>query len=151
MISVKDVVNYNPEEYKFKSREIPSDLLAILIYAYMQKVKDLGSDTTLYEIGYEVGRLVSPKSYEDVKKFFEANNIGYIEIKEKDNEELEIKVKDCIFCRTQKSEEPMCDFEAGLIAGFLESIKNKKYFVKEMYCQAQGYDACVFIAKPLKK
>lgn len=83
MISVKDVVNYNPEEYKFKSREIPSDLLAIIIYAYMQKVKDLGSDTTLYEIGYEVGRLVSPKSYEDIKKFLRPIILVILRLKKK--------------------------------------------------------------------
>jgi predicted hydrocarbon binding protein len=145
--SISKIVNYDSKNYKLRGELIPSDLLVVLIYAYMQKVKDLGSDTTLYEIGYEIGKLISPKNYDEVIKFFENNNIGKISIEEKDNDKIEIKVKDCVFCKTLESDEPICDFEAGLIAGFLESIKNRRYFVKEIYCQAQGYNACVFIAE----
>jgi diguanylate cyclase (GGDEF)-like protein len=42
--------------------------------------------------------------------------------------------------------EPVCHFEAGLLAGALEKLSRKKVVVTETKCAAMGYDYCQFEA-----
>jgi predicted hydrocarbon binding protein len=127
--------------------QVPVEFLKMMVYAYMKKIKEVGSDSDLYEMGYKFGRYISPCNIDDIKEFMEISKLGKMEVLEKTDKFIKIKISHCALCESLDFDEPICDFEAGLLAGFLESIKGKKVVVKETACMAQGADGCYFIGE----
>jgi predicted hydrocarbon binding protein len=128
--------NRNIKEY------IPLEIFRLMIMIMMKKIKELNSEITLYDIGYEFGKHISPKNYRELKKFFRKNNLGVLKIESR--KPLIIKVNDCSLCDGLNSDEPICYFDAGVLAGAYECILNKTVVVDEIKCMAQGADACYF-------
>jgi predicted hydrocarbon binding protein len=126
---------------------VPVEFLKIMVYAYMKKIKEVGSNSDLYEMGYKLGKYISPNSIEDMKRFIKFSKLGIMEVLEKSEKFIKIKISHCALCENLDFDEPICDFEAGLLAGFLESIWGKKVVVKETACMAQGADGCYFIGE----
>ncbi len=121
---------------------IPLEMFRLMIMILVKKIKELNSEITLYDIGYEFGKYINPKNYGELKKFFRRNNLGVLKIESK--KPFIIKIKDCALCDGLKSDEPICYFDAGIIAGAYECITNKTVVVDEIKCMAQGADACYF-------
>ncbi|AEH06607.1 V4R domain-containing protein [Methanothermococcus okinawensis] len=137
------------EKYTSRQKEyIPLEILRLMIMVMMKKIKELNSEITLYDIGYEFGRYINPKNYRELKKFFRKNNLGMLKIESK--KPLVVKVNDCALCDGLKSDEPICYFDAGVLAGAYECILNKTVVVDEIKCMAQGADACYFKIEPVK-
>ncbi|ACV24876.1 V4R domain-containing protein [Methanocaldococcus fervens] len=121
---------------------IPLELFKVMIYIVIKKIKERGSEITLYEIGYEFGRYLNPKNIRELKSFFKKNNLGILEIESR--RPLILKVRECAMCEGLDIDEPICYFDAGLIAGAMECILKKTVVVDEIKCMAQGADACYF-------
>ncbi|CAB3290028.1 4-vinyl reductase 5 [Methanocaldococcus lauensis] len=140
------------DEEKYTDRKIkgyiPLEIFRIMIYILMKKIKERGSEITLYEMGYEFGKFLEPKNFRELKKFFRKNNLGILEIESR--KPLIIKVKECAMCGGLEDTEPMCHFDAGLLAGAMECILKKTVVVNEIKCMAQGYDACYFEIEIIK-
>jgi hypothetical protein len=139
-------------ENKYTNRNIrehvPLELFRLMIMVMMKKVRELNSEITLYDIGYEFGKHINPKNYKDLKKFFRKNNLGILKVDSRNP--LVVKVVDCALCDGLESDEPMCYFDAGILAGAYECILNKTVVVDEIKCMAQGADACYFKIEPVE-
>ena len=97
----------------------------------------------LYFAGVHFGEELGVKSIDDMKEFFEELGIGILSVVSEDP--LIFRVEECIDCEgLPHIGEPICYFEAGIIAGCLESILGKKVKVVETKCYAKGDDCCEF-------
>ncbi len=122
----------------------------MLVIITIKKLNDNGSVISLYDIGYEFGKnILNIKNISDLKKFFKKNNLGNLKIVKK--RPLIIKVEDCAFCDGLDMDSRICYFDAGLLAGVLENIYNKKFVVDEIDCMAKGADACYFKVEEIKE
>ncbi|AAB99471.1 hypothetical protein MJ_1460 [Methanocaldococcus jannaschii DSM 2661] len=138
------------EEIIKESKKIPMPYFGLFALVIFDKVKELGSETSLYEIGEEFGKMLSPKNIEELKKIFKLMNFGDLEIDENKillkNPPYKIKLSNPPYQWVSK-EEPIHDFIAGILAGCLEEIFKKKFVVNEVECVSQGKDKCVFEVK----
>ncbi|ADC70106.1 4-vinyl reductase 4VR [Methanocaldococcus sp. FS406-22] len=149
---INEAVEYLKKEFnedkKEKRKYIPLELFKAVVFIMMKKIKELDSEITLYDIGYEFGKHLNPKKYTDLKKFFKRNNLGILKIESR--KPLILKVENCAFCEDLNFDEPICYFDAGLIAGAFECILEKPVVVDEIKCMAKGDDACYFKVEVVK-
>ncbi len=150
---VNETVKYLKKGFKKeedeKNKYVPLELFKAVVFIMMKKIKELDSEITLYDIGYEFGKHLSPKKYVELKKFFKRNKLGTLKIESK--KPLILKVEDCAFCEDLNFDEPICYFDAGLIAGAYECILKKPVVVDEIKCMAKGDDACYFKVEIIKE
>ncbi|WP_423793031.1 V4R domain-containing protein [Methanocaldococcus indicus] len=132
-----------------KRATIPVELFKIFVLTTYNKLKNCGSEITLYDLGYEFGKSLDIKTFRELKKFFSVNNLGKVKIIKR--KPLTIKIEECAFCEDIEKDEPICYFDAGLLAGIIENILNKKVVVDEVKCMAQGYDGCYFEVEEIKE
>nr|WP_317852620.1 V4R domain-containing protein [Methanothermococcus thermolithotrophicus] len=134
---------FKEEEYTERKKDsIPLEFFRVMVYIVMDKIKKCGSEITLYEMGYEFGKFLNPKNLGELKKFFRRNNLGILKFEGR--KPLILKVNECAMCDGLDTNEPICYFDAGLIAGALECIYKKTVVVDEIKCMSQGADACYF-------
>ncbi len=77
-----------------------------------------------------------------------AESSRLLDIFEYDIEKMEIKVEGSILVEAVgTSEKPVCEPMAGFFKGFLSELLEKSIEVKEIQCQAQGKEKCVFKIK----
>ncbi|NPA62445.1 MAG: hypothetical protein GXN95_02695 [Methanococci archaeon] len=148
---INETVSYLKKKYENNTKKkklIPLDLFKAIVLIMMKKIKELDSEITLYDIGYEFGKHLNPKKYSDLKKFFKENNLGTLKVDSR--KPLILKVENCSFCEDLSFEEPICYFDAGLIAGAYECILKKPVVVDEIKCMARGDDACYFKVEVIK-
>ncbi|MEO2116995.1 MAG: V4R domain-containing protein [Methanocaldococcus sp.] len=131
------------EEIIKNSKKIPMPYFGLFALVVFDKVKELSSETSLYEIGEDFGKLLSPKNIEELKKIFKLMDFGDLEIDEKEKPPQKIKLSNPPYKWVSK-DEPIHDFIAGILAGCLEEIFKKKFIVNEIECVCQGKDKCVF-------
>lgn len=74
-----------------------------------------------------------------------AESSRLLDVFEYDMDLMEIKVEGSILVEAVgKSKNPVCEPMAGFFEGFLGTLLDKKFEVKEIKCKAQGYERCVF-------
>jgi predicted hydrocarbon binding protein len=108
-------------------------------------IKYLGFNAAskLYFAGQCFGRGIGVKSIDDMKEFFKELGVGILSVVSEDP--LKFRVRECIDCAGLPNlGKPICYFEAGIIAGCLESILDKKVKVVETKCHTNGDDCCEF-------
>jgi hypothetical protein len=113
-------------------------------------------DGLLYSLGYELGKEVMSEkikgtALEDVLKelssYWKHAHLGEIEIIEK-NDNVVLRVVECFDCVTMPDiGKNLCFFDAGIFAGTLEKILQRKYSVREVKCWGTGYEYCEFEIK----
>jgi len=142
---INKAVAYLKKEFnedKKSKKCIPIEFFKAVVLIMMKKIKELDSEITLYDIGYEFGKHLNIKRYSELKKFFKDNKLGILKIESR--KPLILKVENCAFCEDLDFDEPICYFDAGLIAGAYECILKKPVVVDEIKCMAKGDDACYF-------
>ena len=142
---INETVSYLKKEFnedKKSKKCIPIEFFKAVVLIMMKKIKELDSEITLYDIGYEFGKHLNIKRYSELKKFFKDNKLGILKIESR--KPLILKVENCAFCEDLDFDEPICYFDAGLIAGAYECILKKPVVVDEIKCMAKGDDACYF-------
>lgn len=103
-----------------------------------------------YSAGEKVGRKLKAQSVSELIKMMEGFGITDVEIisyYDKGSEKDKMKIRfgnSAISSGMVFMGEPVCHFEAGLLAGALERILRKKIIVNETKCVAMGHDHCEF-------
>ncbi len=112
-----------------------------------------------YYVGHELGSKIEidnggPITEIDqiIEKFLEVTklyHLGEIIIDEKDNGHITFHLDECDSCRDLPvaipSDSTFCSFEAGLFAGIVERMSNKRCFAQELECRLQGATHCLFM------
>jgi len=84
------------------------------------------------------------RSIDDLLHVFINQRIGLLDIIGKSFNNMKIHIYECMSCYgIPNIGMPMCDFEAGVIQGALESLIGKN-ITKEKYCWGLGYSFCGF-------
>ena len=110
-----------------KLPKIPAPFFGLAILCAINS-SNLGiSVNSLYEAGYYIGNIVSPKNLEDIKRIFENTDLGKISF-----ENHKIIVSDSFHGKIAKSNEKNDSFTAGFLAGCLSSVYGSKIHVKEL-------------------
>jgi predicted hydrocarbon binding protein len=135
----------NPTPRDSLGNEINISLFRLVRFIPMRYM-GRGSDSMMYRAGKDFAKMLNLKSIDDVIKFCKDNKIGIVSLVSENP--LIVRVEDCITCKgLPKIGQPYCYFEAGFIAGCIESIFNKKCQAKEVCCAGLGHDYCEFEIK----
>lgn len=82
-------------------------------------------------------------SIDEVVTFFREKGVGKLTILSTDP--LEARLDECATCSGLPSVgRPLCHFEGGLLAGFLESVLGDNIDLKEVKCWGLGDKTCLF-------
>ncbi|MFH1126570.1 MAG: V4R domain-containing protein [archaeon] len=83
-----------------------------------------------------------------LEDFFMRSGIGKLKLIGDSGTRYVFRLEDCSACRDMHPvEAQICYFEAGIIAGFLESKVKKRVVVRETLCGGLGDDYCEFVAR----
>jgi len=112
-------------------------------------------DKPFYDAGYKIGvnvisKQIKANTLKDVLKelavLWDKLKLGTVELVS----ENKIKVTNCYQCGNMPNMgKPLCPSDAGIIAGVLDTVCQKRYSVKETKCWGTGYDFCEFEIKEL--
>ena len=84
------------------------------------------------------------KSIDDLPKVFLNQKIGLLDIIEESFSRMKVNIYECISCyQAPPIGRTLCDFEAGLIQGAMESLVGKN-ITREIYCWGLGNSFCGF-------
>jgi hypothetical protein len=110
-------------------------------------------DGLLYSLGYELGREVMSQKIagnelgdvlRELSNYWKRTNLGEIEIIRK-NDTVVLRIVECFDCMSMPNiGKTLCFFDAGIFAGTLEKLLQKKYSVREVKCWGTGYEYCEF-------
>jgi len=74
-----------------------------------------------------------------------AESSRLLDLFEYDMDKMEIRVEGSILVEAVgKSKTPVCEPMAGFFEGFLSELLDKNFSVREVHCQAQGHEKCIF-------
>ncbi|MBY9007189.1 MAG: hypothetical protein KGD63_10575 [Candidatus Lokiarchaeota archaeon] len=115
-------------------------------------------EAIFYYLGHELGTLIKTKEtispekiHEEIKEIIKEFNIGDVEITNKTDEIVQLKLKNHSSLQTLigkeiKTKANFCSFEAGLLAGIVEGISDVHCFAQELSCGLQtGENFCEFM------
>ncbi|MBN2155934.1 MAG: hypothetical protein JW776_07820 [Candidatus Lokiarchaeota archaeon] len=104
-----------------------------------------------YYVGHELGSKIEIRNGpitdidQIIAKFIEVTkqyHLGQIVIDEKDVGHITFHLAECNSCKdlptSIPSDNSFCSFEAGVFAGIVEHISNKRCFAQELECRLQG-------------
>lgn len=82
-----------------------------------------------------------------VSAFLEETGICKVESYELSDSQIIFKVKDSIFAQDVDNKKPVCMPLSGALAGVFEEVTKKEWDCREIECQAQGKERCIFEIK----
>lgn len=124
---------------------IPKSLLAVFRLLVVKNLIRGRLFTTAYNSGKEIGLSVSVRSKNDFVKVIKRFGIGRVEIARFEPQNVRIRLYDGITSLgVKQSHRPICFFEGGVFAGFLERVFRKRMNLKEVKCKAMGHPYCQF-------
>jgi predicted hydrocarbon binding protein len=125
--------------------DIPLSLYRILRVIGMRKILGETSGATLYMMGKQVGNMVGAKDLSELEEKIKELKIGIPEIDVVDEDNITVKLYECITCAGfVYTGEMFCDMESGIIAGLLESVFQKKAKSTQTKSWSVGYNFCEF-------
>lgn len=130
---------------------IPKSLLSIFRLLVVKNLIRGRFFTTSYNSGREIGLSASLKSKRDFIKTTRRLGLGEVAIPEFEPGKIKIKLYNGITSLgVKQSHRPICFFEAGIFAGFLENIFRKRIDLKEVKCRTMGNPYCQFELSTVK-
>ena len=115
-------------------------------------------EAIFYYLGHELGSLIKTKETvapdkipDEIKNIIKEFNIGDVEITNKTDEIVQLKLKNHsslqgLIGQEIKTKANFCSFEAGLLAGIVESMSDIHCFAQELNCSLQtGENFCEFM------
>ncbi len=120
----------------------------------MQSVSP-GMETLLLMSGKKAGKMMSigsssslSEALEKAEKKFRELRIGIIESENIKEDEVVVKVRECMMCSNLANVgRPLCYIVGGILSGFIENEIKTGVQVYENKCVTMGYDYCEFIIK----
>jgi diguanylate cyclase (GGDEF)-like protein len=131
---------------------IPKSLLSVFRLLVVKNLIRGRLFATAYNSGKEIGLSVSVKSKNDFIKATRRFGLGRVNIMRFQPESVRIRLYNGITASgVKKSHRPICFFEAGIFAGFLERVFRKKMNVREIKCSGMGSPYCQFESARLER
>ena len=137
--------------------EVPIRLLRILLFGQLECFSTIvGESATsglIYRSGRDAGKELLKgvktkglhEALERVAEILEELKIGMVSITKESKESCMLRIDECAFCSGMLNVgRTICRFEAGLIAGLLESLLGKPIEVEETKCWGKGDEFCEF-------
>jgi predicted hydrocarbon binding protein len=125
--------------------DIPLVLYRILRVIGMRNILGESSGSALYMVGKQVGNLIGAGDLEDFKAKIRDLRVGIAEIELVDDDNLVVKLYECITCAGfSYTGEMFCDMESGIIAGLLEKVYKKRARSVQTKSWSMGYNFCEF-------
>lgn len=125
--------------------DIPLVLYRILRIIGMRSLLGETSGATLYMMGKQTGSMIGAKDLDEFQKKIRDLKIGIPEVEVVDNDNITIKLYECITCAGfPVTGEMFCDMESGIIAGMLEKIFSRKAKSTQTKSWSVGYNYCEF-------
>ncbi len=122
---ISELINKKPEEVP----KIPISLFILSLINSIDLLNDVDYLTTIYEIGYNMGKLIPAKDEEDLKRIF--YNLGLGELEITDNVVI---VKNDPLYKYVDMKSHKNYFTGGFLSGVLSSIYNEPYFLEDVHC-----------------
>jgi len=99
----------------------------------------LGEETSMviYFAGKQIGKMLGAKNVEEIKEKLIQLKIGTIDFPVANEEAVHVSIGECVTCAGIKPSlgRPICQLEAGIVAGALEAIyPDKKVVGEETKC-----------------
>jgi len=138
------------------------DKVPLLFYRLMNLIavgESLGrkAPEALYESGKKSGvqivQSLSLRSIKDVEQFFVDNGVGILTVDPRSDGTIYATLSECAGCfGMPRMEVSLCEFECGLVTGFLEGIAGGGSGMtgKEIECMSLGDFACKFEITPAR-
>jgi len=137
------------ERKKFR-RDVDIAIFRFLRFINLRKYIGVGNETLMYYFGRELCKNLKFNDFDELSDFYEKYKLGEIEIISENP--IKIRIYDCVSCSGLPNVgKPLCHFEAGFLAGYVENIFNKKSYVIETHCWGLGNEFCQFEIKLINK
>jgi predicted hydrocarbon binding protein len=137
-----DLIFSNVERREF-GRDVDVSIFRILRFMNLRKYMDIDNETLMYYFGKELAKNLKFSNFGELCKFYEKYKLGRIEMVSENP--IKIRIYDCISCSGLPDVgKPLCHFEAGFLAGYIEGIYNKEAEAIETHCWGLGDKFCQF-------
>ncbi len=125
--------------------DIPLVLYRILRVIGMRNILGESSGSALYMVGKQVGNLIGATDLNDFKRKIEELKVGIAEVEFVDEDNLVVKLYECITCAGfSYTGEMFCDMESGIVAGLLEKALSRRAKSVQTKSWSMGYSFCEF-------
>lgn len=115
--------------------EMPVALFRVLRLIAMEDLLGRSAASLLYNAGEKIGLTLDVHTPADLVELVRALKIGEAEIVTATAEQIIVDVHECVTCAgLTPVGYPLCHFEAGLVAGGVQTILGGNLFVKETRC-----------------
>ncbi|ADC89039.1 4-vinyl reductase 4VR [Thermocrinis albus DSM 14484] len=127
-------------------------------YSNIVRLSGLGIGGILHMSGKKAGKIAGnllkdimgpgESSVEEIelylKVFLEEAGICRVKSWEHVDGLIRLRIEGSVFAEGQESKKPVCIPLQGALAGVLEELTGKRWECKELECEAQGKDSCLF-------
>jgi uncharacterized protein len=125
--------------------DIPLVLYRILRIIGMRGILGDSSGPALYMVGKEIGRQIGARDLAEFERRIKELKVGLPEIEGVDDDNLIVKLYECITCAGfPNTGEMFCDMESGIIAGLLEKVYNRRAKSTQTKSWSAGFSHCEF-------
>ncbi|WP_456327051.1 V4R domain-containing protein [Archaeoglobus sp.] len=140
---------FNPKRPKL-GNFVAVPVFRVLRHIALEDIIGQGGSGIVYRAGKQIGLSLDFENVDDFLDWVEKAGIGIPEL-EKSSNPIVARIYECVTCSgIPNIGRPVCHFEGGLIAGFLERLLNKKLVAKEVKCWGLGYEVCEFEVREVK-
>lgn len=119
-------------------------LYRLLRLVALEDIIGRGAGATAYVAGKKLGQSLGITKLEDFLALCQAISLGIVKVPVLTASRIYVDVYECVTCAgMQPVGRMLCQFEAGLVAGVVQSITGKQTKAKEMTCiGGLGHDSC---------
>ncbi|AAB99662.1 TPA: DUF2507 domain-containing protein [Methanocaldococcus jannaschii] len=124
-------------------RNVDVSIFRILRFMNLRKYIGIDNEMLMYYFGKELSKNLNFKNFKELSNFYKEYKLGRIEMVSENP--IKIRIYDCISCSGLPDVgKPLCHFEAGFLAGYIENVFNKKCYIIETHCWGLGNKFCQF-------
>jgi predicted hydrocarbon binding protein len=119
-------------------------LYRLLRLVALEDIIGRGAGATAYVAGKKLGQNLGITKLEDFLALCSAISLGIVEVPVMTSSRIYVDVYECVTCSgMQPVGRTLCQFEAGLVAGVVQSIVGKPTKAKEITCiGGLGHESC---------
>lgn len=119
-------------------------LYRLLRLVALEDIIGRGAGATAYVAGKKLGLNLGIKKLEDFLELCSAISLGEIVVPVMTNSRIYVDVYECVTCSGMRPVgRVLCQFEAGIVAGVVQTVLGKPAKAKELTCiGGLGHDSC---------
>jgi predicted hydrocarbon binding protein len=119
-------------------------LYRLLRLVALEDIIGRGAGATAYVAGKKLGQNLGLTKLEDFLSLCSAISLGIVEVPVMTPNRIYVDVFECVTCSGMSPVgRTICQFEAGIVAGVVQTVTRKQTKAKEMTCiGGLGHDSC---------